>query len=206
MAYGRLPQASTKPCVLSGLATHQATQVVLECCTTPDGLIMPHGSRTAVWPAMARMHNPRMGECLSLKRALLCVLTKSATAASASAVTDRPSRARFRRARIKCMRLAMLSSRTKPSTVAEVLGSCLVTKARYLLARVMVLAGSTETSGHCARIAEGKPSISLTVMRGLQGCASDCCPCSIVGLQLGPHLLQGPQTLAQGPTRKQHGG
>ena len=129
-----------------------------------------------MWPAMARMHNPRVGECLISKRA-----TKSATAASASAVTDRPSRTRFRRARIKCVRLAMLSSRTKPSTVAGVLGSCLVTKVRYLLARVMISAGSTETSGHCARIAEGKPSVSLTVMRGLRGCASDCCPCSIVG-------------------------
>ena len=113
--------------------------------------------------------------------AMLCALTKSATAASASAVTDRPSRTRFRRARIKCVRLAMLSSRTKPSTVAGVLGSCLVTKVRYLLTRVTVSARSPETSGHCARTAEGRPSISLTVMRGLRGCASDCCPCSIVG-------------------------
>ena len=134
-----------------------------------------------MWPAMARMHNPRVGECLISKRALLCALTKSATAASASAVTDRPSRTRFRRARIKCVRLAMLFSRTKPSTVAGVLGSCLVTKVRYLLTRMMVSARSPETSGHCARTAEGRPSISLTVMRGLRGCASDCCPCSIVG-------------------------
>ena len=174
---------------VSTLATHQGARKqphrkdglgadpsrAMERYTTPDGLIMPHqgrwrvGSRTAVWPAMARMHNPRVGECLISKRALLCVLTKSATAASASAVTDMPSRTRFRRARIRCVRLAMLSSRTKPSTVAGVLGSCLVTKVRYLLARVMVSAGSTETSGHCARTAEGKPSISLTVMRGLRG-------------------------------------
>ena len=101
-----------------------------------------------MWPAMARMHNSRVGECLISKRALLCVLTKSATAARVSAETDRPSRARFRRARIRCARLAMLSSRTKPSTVAGVLGSCLVTKVRYLLTRVRMSAGSPETSGH----------------------------------------------------------
>ena len=58
-----------------------------------------------MWPAMARMHNPQVGECLISKRALLCVLTKSATAARVSAVTDRPSRARFRKARIRCVRL-----------------------------------------------------------------------------------------------------
>ena len=51
----------------------------------------------------------------------------------------------------------------------------------YLLTRVMISAGSPETSGHWARAAEGRPSISLTVMRGLRGCASDCCPCSTVG-------------------------
>ena len=148
------------------------------------------GSRTAVWPAMARMHNPRVGECLISKRALLCVLTKSATAASASAVTDRPSRTRFRRARIRCVRLAMLSSRTKPLTVAGVLGSCLVTKVRYLL--------SPETSGHCARTAKGRPSISLTVMRGLRGCASDCCPCSIVGHAPWPSPATGPPDTGAG--------
>ena len=147
------------------------------------------GSRTAVWPAMARTHNPRVGECLISKRALLC--TKSATAASASAVTDRP--------RIRCVRLAMLSSRTKPSTVAGVLGSCLVTKVRYLLTRVMISAGSPETSGHCARAAEGRPSISLTVMSN-EGLVR-----VIAAPVRGLHLLQGPQTLAQGPTRRQHG-
>ena len=136
------------------------------------------GSRTAVWPAMAQMHN--VGECLISKRALLCVLTKSATAARVSAVTDRPSRARFRRARIRCARLAMLSSRTKPSTVAGVLGSCLVTKVRYLLTRVMISAGIPETSGHWARAAR-RQTLNITDRNEGRGCASDCCPCSIVG-------------------------
>ena len=73
--------------------------------------IMPHQREMA--GRAERQCGPRWPECTTRGWAN----TKSATAARVSTVTDRPSRARFCRARIRCARLAMLSSRTKPSTL-----------------------------------------------------------------------------------------